>query len=40
MDLQKFLYWCHESKGIKTVMEIIEAHPSAELRPVDEKDPI
>jgi len=36
VDLKKFLYWCHEARGIKTVLEILEAPPTAELRPLNE----
>jgi len=36
LDLRKFLYWCNEARGIKSVLEIIEAPPTAELRPTNE----
>jgi len=33
VDLRKFLYWCHDVRKIKSVAEILEAAPTAELRP-------
>jgi len=36
LDLRKFLYWSHDARGIKSVLEIIEAPPTAELRPMGE----
>jgi len=36
VDLKKFLYWSHEVRGIKTVMEILDAPPTAELRPMND----
>ena len=34
-DIKKFLKWNSEKKGIKTAKEILEAVPTAELRPLD-----
>ena len=33
IDLKKFLLWYHKNRGIKTVLEIVKAVPTAELRP-------
>jgi len=33
VDLRKFLYWCHDARKIGSVVEILGAAPTAELRP-------
>ncbi len=39
-DIKSFLKWNFEQKGFKTAKEILDAAPTAELRPLDENKKI
>ena len=40
MDINRFLKWNYENQGIKAAKLILEATPTAELRPLDSKSKI
>jgi NAD+ synthase (glutamine-hydrolysing) len=39
-DINKFLMWNYEKRGIQAAKQILEAVPTAELRPLDNKNQI
>ena len=37
IDLKRFLFWCIKNRNLKSIESVVNATPTAELRPLDEK---